>query len=168
MHNKEEMVFDIRPVKLDEVNIVFELLVQLAVHEKIEDRLKLTPERMKEELFGTNADWNCLVVATQEQEIVGFCLFSFANINRSFNLTPLIHIDDIFIKSNYRKKGIGKKLLSAVAKKAYEHGIDRIELWCIKDNFLGQTFYNQLGARKMDFLDVYQLEVSSLLPLANL
>lgn len=157
------MNFTIRPIKPQEINIVFELLVQLAKHEKIEDRLKLTPERMKKELFGTNADWNCLVVTTFANDIIGFSLFSFANINRSFNKTPLVHIDDIYIEPNYRKMGIGKKLLEAVAKMAIEKGFDRIELWCIKDNFIGQSFYNKLGARKMDFLDVYQFEVSSLL-----
>lgn len=157
------MHFDIRPIKLEEINVVFDLLVELARHEKIEDRLKITPKKMEEELFGAKADWSCLVVTTTDDEIIGFSLFSFANINRSFNQTPLIHIDDIFIKSEYRKLGLGKKLLEAIAIKANESGVDRMELWCLRDNYLGQSFYNKLNARKMDFLDVYQLSVASLL-----
>ncbi len=157
------MELTIRKIEPEEILSVYELLVQLARHEKIEDRLKLTPEKMQEELFGPKADWNCLVVSTSMNEIIGFCLFSFANINRSFNSTPLIHIDDFFIKSEYRKLGIGKQLLQSIAMIAFDRGIERIELWCLKDNDMGQSFYNKLGARKIDFLDIYQLNVTSLL-----
>jgi ribosomal protein S18 acetylase RimI-like enzyme len=157
------MIFDIRKINSEDIEQVFTLLIALARHEKIEDRFKLTKEKMRLDLFGPEADWHCFVVTTTSNEIIGFCLFSFANINRSFNHTPLIHIDDIFIKAKYRKYGLGKKLLEAIALVAKNNGIDRIELWCIKDNFLGQAFYQRLGARKLDFLDVYSLDVPALL-----
>ncbi|MBS0290820.1 MAG: GNAT family N-acetyltransferase [Proteobacteria bacterium] len=157
------MEYIIRRIKEDEVKDLFKLLIELAQHEKIDDRLKITSDKMATALFGSNADWHCLVAVTSENEIIGFSLFTFANINRAFNLTPLLHIDDIFVKSSYRQLGIAKHLLVQMAEIANLQGIERIELWCIKDNVLGQAFYQRLGARKLDFLDVYQLEVQELI-----
>ncbi len=156
------MKIDIRKIKSHEVQPVFELLLQLARHEKIEDRMALTPQKMHEALFGEKADWNGLVITNDENDIIGFTLFTYANINRTYNATPLLFIDDIFIKPEYRKIGIGEKLLAALAKQAHERGIERIELWCLKDNQVGQSFYHKVGAKKLDYLDVYLLETVDL------
>lgn len=155
------MNMEIRDIQPQDIDQVFDLVVALAEHEKIRERLTLTSEKMQNDIFGPHADWHCLV-ALLSQEIVGFALYSFSKTNRSVNPSDALFIDDLFIKPAYRQMGIGKALLKVLAKKAKEKQIARIELWCLKENALGQAFYQQLGAQKMDNLDVYRFQVSAL------
>ena len=155
------MQFTIRKIEQKDVTTVYKLLIELALHEQIKDRLKLTEEQMQHDLFSSNADWHGFVVANEEFGVIGFCLFTIANINRSYNTSPLIHIDDLYIKPAFRQYGLGKRLLAAIGNIDKECGIDRLELWCLKDNSLGQTFYQKMGGEKLTYLDVYCLSVDS-------
>ncbi len=157
------MQFIIRKIEPKDVDTVYKLLIELALHEQIKDKLKLTPEKMQHDLFSDYADWHGFVVDNEEVGVIGFCLFTIANINRSYNTSPLLHIDDFYIKPAFRQYGLGKRLLAAVGNIAKECGIDRLELWCLKDNTLGQIFYQKCGGEKLDYVDVYCLTVDQLM-----
>lgn len=111
---------------------------------------------MQAELFSNKADWHGLVV-TKSQEIVGSCLYSFANNNRAFNSTYCLFLDILFVEPEYRHLGIGKILVKSLEKIAQEKGIKRIEFWCMKDNTESIEFYKKMGAKKIDLLDVYNM-----------
>ena len=152
----------VRKIKPSDLKAVYALLLDLIKHEKLEHAYKYTFEKVQEDLFGANADWHCLVACIKD-EIIGFCFYSYANTNRVFNYSPLIQVDDIYVNPSYRGKNIGKKLLQELALIASEKGIRRIELWCMKDNEVGQAFYRRLNPRYIDTIDVIRLDVSSLL-----
>lgn len=156
------MQFTIRKMEPQDIDTVYKLLIELALHEQIKDKLKLTPEKMQHDLFSDYADWHGFVVDNDEVGVIGFCLFTIANINRSYNTSPLLHIDDFYIKPAFRQYGLGKRLLAAIGNIAKGCGIDRLELWCLKDNTLGQTFYQKCGGEKLDYLDIYCLTVNDL------
>lgn len=157
------MQFTIRKIEPQDVDTVYKLLIELALHEQIKDKLKLTPEQMQYDLFSSNADWHGFVVANEEVGVIGFCLFTIANINRSYNTSAMLHIDDLYIKPAFRQYGLGKRLLGAIGSIAKECGIERVELWCLKDNLLGQTFYQKCGGERLNYLDVYCLTVDNML-----
>lgn len=157
------MQFTIRKIEPKDTDVVYKLLIELALHEKIKDKLKLTPEKMQHDLFSDYADWHGFVVDNEEVGVIGFCLFTIANINRSYNTSPMLNIDDLYIKPAFRQYGLGKRLLAAIGNIAKECGIDRLELWCLKDNTLGQTFYQKCGGEKLSYLDVYCLTVDQLM-----
>lgn len=157
-----EILFSIRTIKETEVSHVYNQLHDLVEFEGSAIYFKLTPERMHDELFGPQASWNC-IVAVHDNDIIGFCLFSFANTNRAFYLTPLLYIDDIYVKPEYQRLGVGKKLIRYLASIALQKDIARIEVDCMKDNIAGQTFYEKLDGFKKDFIDIYRLDVKSLL-----
>ncbi|KAJ3682501.1 hypothetical protein LUZ60_015074 [Juncus effusus] len=50
----------------------------------------------------------------------------------TFLAKPGLYIEDIFVREAWRRKGLGKFMLSAVAKKAAEIGMGRVE-WCVLD-----------------------------------
>ncbi|KAK6136050.1 hypothetical protein DH2020_030216 [Rehmannia glutinosa] len=75
----------------------------------------------------------------------GFVLF-FPNYS-SFLAKPGFYIEDIFVRECYRKKGLGKRLLSAVAAQAAKMGYGRVE-WVVLDwNVNAIKFYEQMGAQ---------------------
>lgn len=158
----------IRAVKIEDLDQLFIMLVDLAEHEGLTERFKLTRERLENELFGTNADWNCLVATDIHGKLIGFCLYSIANINRAFNLTPMIQIDDLYISPEYRSAKIGYKLVYQLALIAKSKNIARLNVWCVKDNEQGQKFYKKIGGEKLNFVDVYIVQIAKLLGQAQL
>lgn len=77
--------------------------------------------------------------------IAGF-LFCFPNYSTPI-AKPGLYIEDIFIREPWRRNGLGKFMLSAVAKKAAEMGMGRVE-WCVLNwNVNAIEFYKGMGAR---------------------
>jgi len=154
--------YQIRPVKKEELDQLFAMLIDLVKHEGSYERFKLTRIRLEEELFGLKADWNALVAIDIQEKLIGFCLYSYANINRAFNFSPMIQIDDLYVNPEYRRSRIGHELLKKVAAIAKTKNIGRLNVWCVKDNKIGQNFYKKIGAEKRDHIDVYSIQVDSL------
>jgi GNAT superfamily N-acetyltransferase len=126
--------YKIREVELNDLDQLFSMLEDLVRYEGIFDRFKMTRRRLEEELFGLNADWHAVVAADLTKQVIGFCLYSFANISRAFNLTPMIQIDDLYVSPDYRRSGIGHELVKELAQIAKEKKITRMNIWWIKDN----------------------------------
>ncbi|MBA2709871.1 MAG: GNAT family N-acetyltransferase [Tatlockia sp.] len=158
-----EVKYKIRPVRPGDLDKLFRMLIDLVKHEGSFDRFKLTRERLENELFGNNADWNCLVAADPDESVLGFCLYTFANINRAFNLSPMIQVDDLYISPEFRNAKIGFNLIYQLTLIAKDKNIGRLNVWCMKDNMPGQNFYQKIGAEKRDFIDVYSIQVHNLL-----
>ncbi|OWM70206.1 probable acetyltransferase NATA1-like [Punica granatum] len=77
--------------------------------------------------------------------IAGFVLF-FPNYS-TFLAKPGFYIEDLFVRECYRRKGLGKMLLSAVAKQAVKMGYGRVE-WVVLDwNVNAIKFYEEMGAK---------------------
>lgn len=159
--------YEIRSVIKADLDQLFTMLLDLAQHEGLSERFKFTRERLEDELFGISADWNCLVATDLHGKLVGFCFYSFANINRVFNISPLIQIDDLYVSPEYRNAKVGYNLIYQLALIAKRKNIARFNVWCVKDNEQGQKFYQQIGGNKLDFIDVYDIQVTQLLAGAN-
>lgn len=156
------MKFIFSEIKPEDVDTVFSLVQELAIETGIVDKLKMTLDRMHQELFGKDSNWNALVIKKDSQEIVGFCFYTIININRSYHDSPMIQIDDLYIKPEHRRSGLGQKTLVKIGQIAKEKGILRIELWCLKNNSISQDFYKKYNAKKIDHIDVFRLYVKDL------
>ncbi|WOL09868.1 hypothetical protein Cni_G18621 [Canna indica] len=59
---------------------------------------------------------------------------------------PGLYIEDIFVRAAWRRRGLGRMLLSAVAGQAARMGMGRVE-WCVLDwNMNAIKFYEEMGA----------------------
>lgn len=155
--------YEIRPVRSADLDQLYSMLVELVKYEGLYERFKLTRGRLDHELFGEHADWHCLVAAQNKENVIGFCLYTFANINRAFNISPMIQIDDLYVSPEYRKQNIGQNLIHQLALVAKSKNISRLNAWCVKDNVQGQNFYKKIGAEKRDFVDIYSIPIAQFL-----
>ncbi len=63
---------------------------------------------------------------------------------------PGIFLDDLYVRPEFRKRGIGRALLEAVAKIGMEFGGGRFEWIALRWNENAFRFYRSLGAKVMD------------------
>jgi ribosomal protein S18 acetylase RimI-like enzyme len=152
----------IRDIEIEDIQIIFEQLKDLASITELSDRLVTTAESLEKGLFGLNADWYGLA-AEAEGQIAGSCLYSITNINRAFHSSPAIYIDILYVSEKFRKLGIAKALITKVADIAKQKKLERIELWCSKSNDIAQAAYASIGATKVDMIDVMRFDVEKLL-----
>jgi len=122
---------------------LFELILALAEYEKLTHEVVGSAEQLAEHLGGDPPLVEALL-AEVDQQAVGFALF-FGNYS-TFLTKPGIYLEDLFVRPAYRGQGIGKSLLSALAKLAVERNCGRME-WNVLDwNEPAIAFYKRIGA----------------------
>ncbi|MGF1602472.1 MAG: GNAT family N-acetyltransferase [Thermosynechococcaceae cyanobacterium] len=133
----------IRAAKPGDAADIFGLIQELAHFEKLEQSVTGSPEQLAEHLF-REPTYAEAVVATLENEMVGFALF-FTNYS-TFLTRPGLYLEDLFVRSAHRRQGIGTALLQQVAKIALERHCGRME-WSVLDwNEGAIATYETLGA----------------------
>jgi ribosomal protein S18 acetylase RimI-like enzyme len=63
----------------------------------------------------------------------------------TFLCAPCINIHDIFIKKEFRRKGLAKKLINGIEEIAKNNGCKKITLEVRKDNAPAQNLYASFG-----------------------
>jgi GNAT superfamily N-acetyltransferase len=58
---------------------------------------------------------------------------------------PFCYVDDLVVRDDLRRSGLGARLLKAVATEASARGLPHLVLDTALDNFLGQRFYFRFG-----------------------
>jgi GNAT superfamily N-acetyltransferase len=160
----ESPEFVIRPVTPDDMETVTNLVRELAVYEKLEDHAKATPEDFRRNLFGPRPAAEA-ALAEVGGEPVGFALW-FTTFS-TFRGQPGLYLEDVFVRPSHRGRGIGKALLSMLARLAVERGCGRLEWAVLNWNEPAIGFYRSLGARPMDEWTVYRLDDEPLRRLAS-
>lgn len=113
---------------------------------------------LKERLQNNEA---IIFVATDdenENKLIGFALIyvTFS----SLALNKILILNDLFVDSSARKKGIGEKLILQTVELAKELGANDIRLRTAKNNTVAQGLYHKMGFVREDFLYSYDLTVN--------
>jgi GNAT superfamily N-acetyltransferase len=133
---------------------ILRLIRALAEYEKLSHEVVATEAALAQTLFGAKPAAEVLL-AEQGGRAVGFALF-FQNYS-TFLGKPGIYLEDLFVEPAQRGNGLGRQLLSAVAKLAVERGCGRFE-WAVLDwNAPAIGFYEKLGAKPMKDWKVMRL-----------
>jgi GNAT superfamily N-acetyltransferase len=153
----------IRPATEDDVQLVFDLICELATYEKLRDEVVGTPELLRASLFD-RGDAEALIVESGG-EPVGYAIFytTFS----TFECRSGIWMEDVYVKPESRRGGIGMRILKHLAALALERGHVRLE-WCaLTWNEPALNFYAKLGAERLEDWRMLRLEVDGIRALAN-
>ncbi len=154
----------IRPCVESDSPALANLVRELAVYEKLEHHAQAVEGDFRTHLFGPQPAAEA-ILAEMAGEAVGFALF-FTTFS-TFRGQPGLYLEDLFVKPEYRGRGIGKQLIAAVARRAVERGCGRFE-WAVLDwNAPAIAFYQSLGARAMDEWTTYRIDDKALALLAG-
>ncbi len=153
----------IRPATVDDAPVILSLIKGLAEYEKLSHEVVATEELLRDTLFGGRPVAE-VILGDFEGEPVGFALF-FHNYS-TFLGRPSIYLEDLFVKPEMRRKGIGKVMLAYVAYLAKERQCGRLEWSVLNWNEPALNFYKSIGAVPMDEWTVHRVTGEGINPLA--
>ncbi len=144
----------IRETSKEDIPLIFTLIRELADYEKLSNSVTADQELLEKNLFGKNR-YAYVVIAEYEGEAVGQALY-FYNFS-TFKGKPGIYLEDLYVRPEFRNKGIGKALLNYLIELAKKQNCGRVE-WVVLDwNESAINFYKSLGAEPKDDWIVFRL-----------
>lgn len=154
-----------------DASVIFELIKALAKYEKLSHAVTGNVASLEAHLFGEpgsdRSNYRPIaeaIIAELTGKPVGFSLF-FHNYS-TFLTQPGIYIEDLFVLPEYRGRGIGKRLVSYIAKLAVSRNCGRLE-WSVLDwNESAIGFYQHIGASILDEWRICRVTDDSLSNLA--
>ena len=153
----------IRTAGPDDAPAVHALINALAEYEREPDAVESTPDVIRKQLADPRPPFECLL-AEADGEVVGFALF-FPTYSTWLGRQGL-WLEDLFVLESYRRRGIGRALLTSVAQLAVARGYGRLE-WSVLDwNEPALAFYRRLGAVPLDTRTMHRVTGESLRSLA--
>jgi GNAT superfamily N-acetyltransferase len=158
------MSLTLRPAGPDDAALVFAFIRDLAAYERLAHEVDATEDDIRAALSCENprvfAD-----VAEWSGEPAGFALwfYSFS----TFRGRHGIYLEDLFVKPEMRGRGIGKALLTRLARRCLDEGLPRLEWWVLDWNEPSIAFYRSVGARPMDEWTVQRVTGEALVKLAG-
>jgi GNAT superfamily N-acetyltransferase len=157
-------VLNIRPATGADAPLIASLVRELADYEKLLPEAKATAADFERELEAANPVIRVLI-AEWDGKPAGFALYFF-NFS-TFVGRPGLYLEDLFVRPELRSHGIGRALLSALARIAKQRDCGRME-WAVLDwNEPALGFYKTLGARQMTEWIVHRLTPVEIDRLAN-
>jgi GNAT superfamily N-acetyltransferase len=115
----------------------------LAEYEELSHEFHATLPGLRRDGFGRRPHFQALVCG-QGRVPVAFALYFFTY--STFAARPTLYVEDLFVRPEHRGRGIGKALLTALARIAVRKGCARMEWAVLKVNTPAIRFYNRLGA----------------------
>ena len=147
-----------------DVPTVLQMIRDLAEYERMSDEVVATESGLREALFGPRPAAE-VIIASVGRRAAGFALF-FHNFS-TFVGRQGLYLEDLFVKPEFRGRGLGKRLLAELARIAVERRCGRLE-WAVLDwNEPAIGFYKRLGARPMHDWTVFRLAGEELKRLAE-
>ncbi len=136
----------------------------IAEYEGLGHEVVATEDGLRQSLFGDPPAAEVVLAYTAE-ELAGFAVY-FHNFS-TFAGRRGMYLEDLFVFPQFRRKGLGRKLLAYVARAAVERDCGRFEWAALDWNEAAISFYTRLGARPMDEWTVYRMTGDALAQLAR-
>lgn len=118
---------------------VVSLIKEFSVFQGAPEKVTITAEQMTEDrhLF------RCFVAEAENKEIIGFATYFFAYYSWT---GKAVYLDDLYVKEEFRKNGIGRMLLAKVIDLAKEQECKKVRWQVSKWNTNAIAFYKSIGA----------------------
>lgn len=153
----------IRKASSDDAALLLQLIKELAEFERISHEVITTKEILGESLFGAKPSAEAVIVEL-DGKTAGFAVY-FNNFS-TFVGRPGLYIEDLYVRPEYRGKGIGKALFKHCAEVALERNLGRVE-WAVLNWNPARDFYKHFGAEPMNDWVIYRLTGDDLRKLAD-
>ena len=157
------MLNSLRYATSSDASELHRLIVELAVFEREPNAVQVSVEQLRKQMT-EGAHFRAVVAECERQNedgkktvvVTGFALFFFNY--STWKGCKGLYLEDLFVSEAFRGRGIGKDLMSFLAKVAKEERCARFEWSVLKWNQPAISFYEHLGAIRMDEWVGYRLD----------
>jgi GNAT superfamily N-acetyltransferase len=139
-------MLNIRNTTSEDIPAILQFIRDLAEYEKEPQSAVATAEDLKRDGFSQNPKFR-VVIAEWDGAPAGFAFYFFHY--STWRGQPTLFLEDLFVRPQYRGKGIGKALLVYLAKIAVAENCGRFEWQVLDWNTPSIEFYKSLGAEVM-------------------
>jgi GNAT superfamily N-acetyltransferase len=144
----------VRAASTEDVSLILSFIKELAEYERLSHEVVATEDSLLGWLFGERPVAEVLI-GEHGGEAAAFALF-FHNFS-TFLGKLSVYLEDIYVRPEFRGRGIGKAMLAHLARLAKERGCGRLE-WSVLDwNEPSINFYESVGAVAMSDWTVYRM-----------
>ena len=155
------VIRDARPG--DEADIVA-MIHALADFERAPQECTVTETQITAALFGDDAPARCFI-AEDGGQIAAMALW-FRNFS-TWDGVAGIHLEDLFVREGFRRRGLARALLARLARECVERGYSRLS-WAVLDwNTDAIDLYDSVGGRPMTEWITYRVSGPELSALAS-
>lgn len=143
----------------DDVDVIVQMIRDLAEFEKMPEQCHVTPEHIRKAVFDERLVR--VIMARYRDErghnvTVGFALF-FYNFSTWTGVKGL-HLEDLYVRPEFRGRGIGRSMLRHLARLANDEGCQRFE-WNVLDwNANAIALYESFGATVLNDWRICRLD----------
>jgi len=157
--------FTIAPATPGDIPLILAFITELAAYEQLSHEVEATEPQLHEALFGSAPVANAIIARDQSGTPAGFALF-FYNFS-TFTGRPGLFMEDLFVRPEFRKRGLGRQLISHLARVALGRGCARMEWSVLNWNEVALRVYRGIGAHPMDEWTIQRLTGQALEDLAS-
>ncbi len=140
-------MLSIRFANREDAALLATLIRELAEYDRLGQEAIVSEEDVARDGFGPKPKFRALI-AEWDGHAAGYACFF--DIYSTFQGRAGLFLDDIFVRPQFRKKGIGKALLARVAKLAWEEGYFSLRWEVLDCNTPAIDFFQSLGAVFLD------------------
>jgi GNAT superfamily N-acetyltransferase len=156
-------MISIRPATPQDAGLILGFVRELAEYERLLHEVETREAVLAAALFGDHPKAFCDLVEWDGAP-AGFALWFYTF--STFKGRHGIYLEDLFVRLEHRGRGLGRALLSHLARRCVAEELGRLE-WAVLDwNAPAIAFYEHLGARRMDDWTVCRLSGDALDALA--
>lgn len=156
-------MISIDPAAEEDATLLLDFIRELAEYERLAHAVSATEEDLRTTLFGPDAYAHALIARLDGQP-AGFAVYFFNY--STFLGRPGLYLEDLYVRPAARRRGVGGRLLTHLARIAQARRCGRME-WAVLDwNERAIAFYRSLGASPNDEWTTYRLSSDALRRLA--
>jgi GNAT superfamily N-acetyltransferase len=153
----------IRAATVEDVPLLRQMIVEFATFERLAQYVTVAEESLRRDGFGPAPRFHTLLPEWDGQ-LAGYVIyFPFYS---SFQ-GPGLFLEDIYVRAEFRGKGIGKLLMAEVAAIALREGLGAMRWEVLDWNQPAIGFYKKLGAELFDDWKEMMLDGDALRQLAE-
>ena len=147
------MNIQVRPGTIEDCDTIHTFISELANYLGFKGKIQATPADIRRDGFGSNPKFHA-ILAHDAGKTVGIAVYFFTY--STWAGRRVLNLHDIIVSKASRRSGVGRHLLSYLAKEAKKNDCARIDLE-VRSYNEARKFYEKLGFTKDNSNLIYEL-----------